>query len=99
MSIEVRTDELIVAADRLRHVGRRVSTYGARMDGRVARAAAGVDDEVATALTGAWREVGRALDALAQGFETYASALDDVAARYTDVEAGLVRGVAGSGPR
>lgn len=91
MAIEVRTEELVEAADRLRRIGDRVAAYGADMDHRVARGARGLDDEVASGVREAWREVGRAIDALASGFETYGVAIAQVAERYADLDHDLVR--------
>lgn len=86
MSIEVRTDEMLAAAARLRSLGRRVSSYGHLLDGRVGHAAGELDDDVASSLRSAWAEVARAIDVLAVGFERYGGALADVAASYDELE-------------
>jgi hypothetical protein len=91
MAIEVRTEELVDAADQLRRIGHRVSVYGADMDERVARGARSLDDEVACGVRDAWRDVAHAIDLLARGFETYGVAIAQVASRYADLEQGLVR--------
>lgn len=89
MAIEVRTAELLVAAERLRLIGQRVASYSHRMDGRVAHAAGALDDEVAGSLSTAWHEVGRALETLARGFDIYGTAVADVAQRYAEAERDL----------
>jgi hypothetical protein len=87
--LEVHTDDLVAAGAALRCIGDRVSSYAHQLDHRVAVVATGVEGEVDSALTRAWEDVARALDDLADGFEIYGRALDDVAARYAEVEAEL----------
>jgi hypothetical protein len=86
MSIKVDTGELLEAAARIREIGRRVTSYGDRMDGRVTRVAHGVDDDIAASLRQAWAEVDGAIGRLAEGFQTYGEALADVADRYAELE-------------
>jgi hypothetical protein len=87
--LEVHTDDLVAAAAALRRIGDRVSDYARQFDHRVAGVASGVEGEVGPSLTRAWGDVARALDDLADGFGTYGRALDEVAARYAEVEAAL----------
>ena len=91
MAIEVRTEELVEAADRLRRIGHRVSAYGTDMDDRVTRGARSLDDEVASGVREAWRDVAHAIELLAHGFETYGVAIAEVASRYAALEQDLVR--------
>jgi uncharacterized protein YukE len=86
VTLEVHTDDLVAAGAALRLLGSRVASYGHQLDHRVAAVASGVDGDVSGSLTRAWDDVGRALDDLADGFETYGRALDQVASRYAEVE-------------
>jgi uncharacterized protein YukE len=86
VTLEVHTDDLVAAGAALRRLGARVLSYGHQLDHRVAAVAAGVDGDVSQSLTRAWDDVGRALDDLADGFESYGRALDEVAQRYAEVE-------------
>ena len=66
----------------LRRLGSGVSSYGHQLDHRVAAVAIGVEGEVGASLTRAWDDLARALDDLADGFETYgARARSEIAAR------------------
>jgi hypothetical protein len=90
--LEVHTDDLVAAGAALRRIGDRVSDYARQFDHRVASiagVASGVEGEVGPSLTRAWGDVAHALDDLADGFGTYGRALDEVAARYAEVEAAL----------
>ncbi len=89
MTLEVHTDELVAAGAALRRLGSSVSSYGHQLDHRVAVVAVGIDGEVGSSLTRAWEDVARALDDLADGFQTYGRALDEVAVRYLEVDRGL----------
>ena len=89
MTLEVHTDDLVAAGAALRRLGDSVSSYGHQLDHRVTSVALGVEGEVGASLTRAWDDVGRALDDLANGFETYGRALDEVALRYLEVESEL----------
>lgn len=89
MTLEVNTDDLVAAGAALRRLGSSVSSYGHQLDHRVAVVALGIDGEVGSSLTRAWDDVARALDDLADGFETYGRALDEVAVRYVEVDSGL----------
>ena len=89
MTLEVHTDDLAAAAAALRRLGSGVSSYGHQLDHRVAAVAIGVEDEVGASLTRAWDDLARALDDLANGFETYGRALDEMATRYLEVESEL----------
>jgi hypothetical protein len=93
--LEVSTDDLVAAGAALRLLGHRVSSYGHQLDHRVIVVATGVEDEVGASLTRAWDDVSRALDDLADGFETYGGALREVAERYAEVDSAL----AASAPR
>jgi hypothetical protein len=87
--LEVHTDDLVAAGAALRCIGDRVSSYAHQLDHRVAAVASGLEGEVSSSLTLAWDDVARALDDLADGFEIYGRALDDVAAHYAEIEAEL----------
>jgi hypothetical protein len=89
VTLEVHTDDLVAAGAALRRLGSSVSSYGHQLDHRVVAVALGVDGEVGSSLTRAWDDVARALDDLADGFETYGRALDQVAVRYLEVERDL----------
>jgi hypothetical protein len=89
VTLEVHTDDLVAAGAALRRLGTSVSSYGHQLDHRVAVVALGVDGEVGSSLTRAWDDVSRALDDLADGFETYGRALDDMASRYLEVDRDL----------
>jgi hypothetical protein len=89
VTLEVHTDDLVAAGAALRRLGSSVSSYGHQLDHRVVVVALGVDGEVGSSLTRAWDDVARALDDLADGFETYGRALDQVAGRYLEVESDL----------
>ena len=89
MTLEVHTDDLVDAGAALRRLGDSVSSYGHQLDHRVVAVAAGVEGDVGATLTRAWDDVARALDDLADGFETYGQALHDVALRYLEVESEL----------
>ena len=86
MTLEVHTDDLVAAGAALRRLGTSVSSYSHQLDHRVTVVAVGVDGEVGSSLTRAWDDVSRALDDLAEGFATYARALDQVASRYLEVD-------------
>jgi|tagenome__1003787_1003787.scaffolds.fasta_scaffold20867557_3 uncharacterized protein YukE len=88
MVIEVHTDELLAAADQLRRVGRRVTSYGHQLGARVQHAGAELDADVSTSLTAAWSELSLALENLALGFERYGGALAQVAERYREADRG-----------
>jgi hypothetical protein len=87
--LEVHADDLVAAGTALRRIGDGVSSYGHQLDHRVAAVAIGVEDEVGSSLTRAWDDVARAIDDLAAGFETYGRALEDIAARYAEIDARL----------
>jgi hypothetical protein len=87
--LEVHTDDLVAAGAALRRIGDRVSSYAHQLDHRVGAVASGVEGEISSSLTRAWDDVARALDDLADGFEIYGRALDDVAVHYAEVEAEL----------
>ena len=89
VTLEVHTDDLVVAAAALRRLGSGVTSYGHQLDHRVAAVAIGVDVEVGASLTRAWDDLARALDDLASGFETYGRALDEMASRYLEIESEL----------
>jgi uncharacterized protein YukE len=89
VTLEVHADDLVAAGAALRRLGAQVSSYGHQLDHRVAAVANGVDGDVGTSLSRAWDDVGRALDDLADGFETYGRALDEVASRYAEVDSEL----------
>jgi hypothetical protein len=89
VTLEVHTDDLVAAGAALRRLGVSVSSYGHQLDHRVSVVALGVDGEVGSSLTRAWDDVARALDDLADGFETYGRALDEVALRYHEVDSEL----------
>lgn len=93
MTLEVHTDDLVLAGAALRRLGDSVSSYGRLLDHRVTAVALGVDGEVGPTLTRAWDDVARALDNLACGFETYGRALDEIATRYLEVDRQLAAGV------
>jgi len=87
--LEVHADDLVAAGTALHRIGDGVSSYGHQLDHRVAAVAIGVEDEVGSSLTRAWDDVARAIDDLAAGFETYGRALEDIAARYAEIDARL----------
>jgi uncharacterized protein YukE len=89
VTLEVHADDLVAAGAALRRLGGSVSSLGHRLDHRVAAAASGVDGEVGDSLTSAWRDLVHALDDLADGFDTYGQALDEVAGRYAEVDSEL----------
>jgi hypothetical protein len=89
VTLIVHTDELVAAGVALRHLGDRVARYGQQLDHRVAVVAVGIGDDVGATLTRAWDDVARALDDLADGFETYGRALDQAALRYAAIDQAL----------
>lgn len=90
MVIEVHTEELVAAADQLRRISGRVTSYGDQLDARVRSVAGELEGETAASLTAAWAEVAGAIENLALGFERYGGALAQVAERYRDVERSAV---------
>lgn len=95
MVLEVHTDDLVAAGAALRRIGAGVSSYGHQLDHRVAAVATGVEGDVGASLTRAWDDVARAIDDLAAGFETYGRALEDIAARYAEIDARLAAEIDG----
>jgi hypothetical protein len=89
VTLEVHTDDLVAAGAALRRLGDRVSSYGHQLDHRVAAVALSVEGEVGATLTRTWGDVARALDEIADGFETYGRAMDEVAVLYLEVETEL----------
>lgn len=85
----MHTDDLVAAGAALRRIGDGLSSCSRQLDHRVAVVATGVEGEVGPSLTRAWDDVSRALDDLAAGFQTYGQALDEIAARYAEVDAEL----------
>jgi hypothetical protein len=93
MPLEVHTDDLVRAGAALRDLGDRVSSYGERLDRRVARVAHEVDGDVGDSLTRASHDLARALANLADGFHIYGGALAEVATHYAAVDSELTRHV------
>jgi hypothetical protein len=90
MVIEVRTEELMAAAEQLRRIGGRVTSYGGQLDARVRRVAGELDEGVSSSLATAWSEVAGAMEDLAVGFERYGGALAEVAERYRGLESDVL---------
>ncbi len=86
MVVEVQTDELIAAAEQLRRIGGRVTSYGHQLDARVSSVAGELEGDAGASLTAAWAEVAGAIENLALGFERYGGALAQVADRYRELE-------------
>jgi uncharacterized protein YukE len=89
MVIEVHTDELVAAAEQLRRIGGRVTSYGDQLNARVRSVTAQLHDESGDSVRAAWSEVAGAIENLALGFERYGGALAAVADRYRELEGDL----------
>ncbi len=96
--MHVDTGQLREAATRLELLAARLESSAAPADARARRTGELLDSRPADALHDAWRAVHDGLGLLVDGYRTYARGFAELAGRYDDLDAGLLRTDAAAGP-